>query len=478
MQKTYFTKNLFIIVFLATLLLSNVVVAEEYTPLYGIHTDFGLLCGYVGIPAFVADCAEKGYSAIMFMIIAPEGYYFVSPTLENLGWNYATWNAEDALTMLVEETHKHNLELFVDLQTLAYKALRPDDDDVPDGEPPTADDVANIVAELADYGVDGISEEMFLEEWFEPVYQGCQERGLVYIHKAINWDFGAMSHYWNKTVFQVYPNCDVIMTEDYEMELEPPQMAALEQFPSITRGLGKEYWMKASPDEWALRSVSNMENVMLLKAIQFKPKYIFTMIFGRPQLDEFDLTEMTNLIGQHIPDETEKPLCNIVLHLTGDVAPDTWNWWWFPIQLAAISTGIKASGYDILTTDEPIDNADMYYIYTRGRWFWGETLDLPASIVQLFDSGKPIFLQVAEILPASTPNWQTIRAKLGINNTVFEDVIRGESEPLPQFGIFKGIQYSHFGIGGTESFMNPLKPEMWLTVKFYQRVRLTGKLMC
>jgi len=392
----------------------------------------------------------------MFMIIGPNKYYFVSPTLANLGWTYGTYNGEDALSVFVAEAHKHNLELFIDLQVLAYKGLNPDNPNIPEGDPPTADDVASIVAELADYGVDGISEEMFLEEWFEPVYQVCQQKGIVYIHKAINWDFGAMSHYWNKTVFQVYPNCDVIMTEDYDMTVEPPNMAALEQFPSIAKLLGKEYWMKASPDDWALRSVSNMENVVLLKAIQFKPRYIFTMIYSGTQLNDFGLAEMTNLIREHLPDEEEKPLCNIVLYLTGDVAPDTWNWWRFPIQLAAISTGIKASGYDILTTNEPIDNADMYYIYTRGKWYWGEALDLPENIVQLFDSGKPIFLQVAEILPASTPNWQTVRGKLGIDNTVFGDVIRDDTTPLSQFGVFGGMQYAHFGEG---SYMNQITPE-------------------
>jgi len=452
MRRTYFINLLFFLI----LLLSRVAAGEEYTPLYGIHTDFGLVSWYVGIPEFVADCAEKGYSAIMFIIIGGDGYYFVSPTLANLGWTNRTYNGEDALSVFVAEAHKHNLKLFVDLQTLAYKALNPEKPELPDGTPPTAADVASIVSELADYGVDGISEEMFLAEWFEPVYQVCQERDILYIHKSINWDFGAMSHYWNKTVFQIYPNCDVMMTEDYDMTVEPPNMPALEQFPSIAKLLGKEYWMKASPDNWALRSVSNMENVMLLKAIQFKPKYIFAMIYTGTQLNDFDLAEMTYLIRQHIPDEEEKPLCNIVLHLTGDVGPDTWDWWGFPIQLAAVSTGIKASGYDISTTLEPIDNADMYYIYTRGKW--EEVLDLPGSIVQLFDSGKPVFLQISQTLPASTPNWQTIRAKLGIDNTVF-NVISGEKTSLPLSGMFKGIQYSHFEFDGVHSLMNPITPE-------------------
>jgi hypothetical protein len=455
MQKIYFFAGVFPLIIL---LLPFMAVGEEYTPLYGVHTDFGLVWEYGrSIPEFVADCAEKGYSAIMFIPMDKDGYYFISPTLENLGWNYATWDGKDALTVLVEETRKHNLKLFIDLQGLAYKALNPEDPKVAKGKAPTADDVADVVSELADYGVDGIAEEMFLADWYEPVYRVCRERGILYIHKAINWDFGAMSHTWKRTVFQVYPNCDVIMTEDYDMRAEPPQIAALEQFPSIAKGLGKEYWMKVCPDDWALRSVSNMENVILLKAIQFKPKYIFVMVYDKKRFDEFDLSEMTDLIKEYASDEEKKPLCNLVLHLTGDVDPDTWNWWWFPIQIAAISTGIKASGYDILTTDEPIDNADMYYIYTRGKWRWGETLDLPDNILKLFDSGKPVFLQLSQTLPESTPNWRSVRTKLGIDNTLFEDVLTGDA--LPKFGIFKGIQYLHFGTGGTESRMNPITPE-------------------
>ena len=59
-------KTCSIIVCLVVLMMSSTVMGEEYTPLYGVHTDFGLVSWYAdGIRGFVEDCAEKGYSSEM-----------------------------------------------------------------------------------------------------------------------------------------------------------------------------------------------------------------------------------------------------------------------------------------------------------------------------------------------------------------------------------------------------------------------------
>lgn len=82
----------------------------------------------------------------------------------------------------------------------------------------------------------------------------------------------------------------------------------------------------------------------------------------------------------------------------------------------------------------------MYYIFTRGKWKWGTTLDLPDSIVQLFDSAKPVILHLTHILPNDTQNWNIVRTKLGIDSTTFDTI---ENADTILYGIYNGIQYPH-----------------------------------
>lgn len=434
--------------------------AQDYTPQYGLHTDYGLVMGYPSWAEFVQAADAKGFSAIMYMALVPHpvsqggdgsvDLLFASPTLEALGFAFY----EDHVSELVAEAAAYNIDVFVDVQTLSYVGLRPEDN--PLVTPPSPADLANVVNELAAYGIAGISEEMFLAEWYEPVHQACQAAGLTYIHKAISWDFGATGHYWGTTVFDVYPHCDVLMTEDYNMALDPPMIAAYEQFPSIAEVLGREYHIKLSPAHWALQSVTNMENVMLLKAVQSRPEYIYVMTWNKPYVDTSDFTEMTGLIQEYARKEA-KPICNVVLHLTGDEPPDTWDWWEFPCVLAAISTGAKASGYDIVTTRTPIDHADVYYVVTRGAWGnWAEPMDI-APILPLFDSGKPVFLQVTHVLPYTTPDWQLVRTMLGID--VAEPFDLPFDTGVSVEGQYGGVAYTHLrGSTSDHLYLNAIEP--------------------
>ena len=415
---------------------------QEYAPLYGIHTDPGMIYAYESMTAFVDTCAAHGYSAIMYMVLSAKPFSmggdggmdicFRSPTLEAMGVNFV----EDQLAELVSASQARGLEVYPDIQALAYIGHNPDD--YPLLTVPTADDLTAVINELADYGVTGVSEEMYLSEWYAPVYQACQGRGINYIHKAISWDFGAMSHYWNMSVFDVYSDCDIIMTEDYDMTLEPPFMPAYEHFAAISAWLGKEYhvkvWIGEGPTS---RSQTNNANVMLLKALQLRPRYIYVMTWSPQFIATFDPAAMNDLIQTYASNEI-KPVCNVVLHFNYSEAPDTWGGWDLPAALAAVTTGIKASGYDIITSPEPVADADMYFIYTRGRW--ETTFDLPPGIVELFDSGKPVFIQLSQLLPNDTPNWNTVREKLGIDNTTFE--IIGNDATIIN-GNYNGVEYEH-----------------------------------
>jgi len=289
--------------------------------------------------------------------------------------------------------------------------------------------------------VDGISEEMFLAEWFSPVYDICSENGVIYLHKGIPYDVAWFCNE-SSTVFRAYSNCSILMTEDYYMN---DDLARNSIIPSFASGLGKPYWVKSCPDDWALGSIANMENVLLMRMVQYHPDYIFAMIYNRSDFDEFNPTSLLPIVQDYIIGE-DKPVCNVVVYLTNeagteDSPKDIDSWQLLDVSFSAIANGIMASGYKIVITSEPMESADAYYIYTRGGW-WGESniLDLPDDIVNLFYGDKTVFLEVCGVLPESTPNWQSVRDRIGMDNTIFDTVCL-VNEPID--GTYNGVTYSH-----------------------------------
>ena len=410
--------------------------ALSYVPQFGIHSDgVELIKDFDSMDEFVDSCYEKGYSIILFNAL-PWEYYFVSPTLNRLGWEFG----EDLLSPMIERAHEKGIKVFVDIQSLAWK-IREDFEDWP-GNAPSTSDVVNIVSELISHGVDGISEEMFLADWFSPVYNICNENGVMYLHKGIPYDVAWFCNE-SSTAFEAYSNCSVLMTEDYYANDDLARNCIV---PSFASSLNKPYWAKSCPEDWALGSITNMENVLLMRMVQYHPDYIFAMIYNRSDFDEFNPAFMPSLIQNYIVDE-DKPVCDIVVYLTNEAGTDDSPkdfdpWQLLDVGFSAIANGIMASGYRIEITSEPMENADAYYVYTRGGW-WDETniLDLPDSIVNLFYGNKTVFLEVGGVLPASTPNWKSIRSRIGIASDKTFDTIFDENHPVD--GVYDGIAYTH-----------------------------------
>lgn len=428
-------------------------ISISYTPLFGIHSDgTELIDQFESIDEFVDSCHEKGYSIILFNAI-PWEYYFVSPTLQKLGWEFGG----DMLTPLVEKSHEKGIKVFVDIQSLAWKFREGYGKEWP-GDMPSTDEVVSIVEELISYGVDGVSEEEFLAKWFYPVYTVCNENGVVYLHKGIPYDVAWFCNE-SSTAFEAYANCSILMTEDYYMNDDLARNCII---PSFASGLDKPYWVKSCPDDWALGSITNMENVLLMRMIQYHPDYIFAMIYNKSDFEEFNPSSLSPIVQDYMMPE-EKPICNVVVYLTNQAGTENSPKDFDPWQLldesfSAIANGIMASGYRVVITSEPMDDADAYYVYTRGGW-WDETniLDLPDSIVSLFYGNRTVFLEVASTLPASTQNWQNVRSRIGITNTVF-DTAFDENHPVD--GTYRGMTYTH--LGGDWFLFNEIKPcDVW-----------------
>ncbi len=420
---------------------TNDAVGQNNTLLYGMHTDPGLIYNYPDtVVGFVQKAEANEYSALMYMIFVTNAdsgmdYWFESSFLETQpGWNFRG----DHIGEMVSEAKKSNMKVYADIQHLNSFVIEPTRH--PAITSFTINHLINIVADLASLGIDGVSEELYPTSWYEPLKSVCDSLGLAYIHKAVNWDFGGVSGTPEmKTIFDIYPLSDIVMSENYTMGMYPPYIVGDEHFSYMSNGMGKEYQIKVC-QICGLESISNMINMILLKAIQFKPTYAWIMTWNKNFFENYDFDTISNLISDYsIPED--KPLCNVILYM--DPFEITGDWGDFPPSLAAVTTGVKASGYDIITTDTPRNDADMYHIVTRGVWGnWGEpALNLPKPIMDLFDREKPLFLEVNETLPYNSQQWRTIRTKLGIDSTKAFDLIQIKDTIL--YGNYKGTAYPH-----------------------------------
>jgi len=408
----------------------------SYALNYGIHCDDVELINEIGIEEFIDACYEKGYDAILINVM-PWEYYFESPTLAKLGWEFGG----DLLGPLIEKAHSKGIKVYADIQTLAWKIR--DNYDNPGGKP-DKEDVVNVVLELINYGVDGISEEMFPAEWMAAVYETCNEYGIIYIHKHIPYDV-AWFNEEGSNAFYAYSNCNVLMTEDYYMNDDLPrwEMAA-----GFSNALDKKLWIKSCPADWALGSVKNMENVLAARVLQYNPEYVFAMIYSKEDFEEFE-PAIIEKITENFSYSAKNEIFNIVVYLTNE-SEDFDAWQLFDVSYAALSIAAGASGYDVYITNEPMEEADVYFIYTRGKM--NETLFLPPSILNLFNQSKPVFLEVAYDLP-NEGSWNYIRSKLGINQKEFLSLFgtwQVEAE-------YNGIKYYH--LSDDWYLFNPIEPE-------------------
>ena len=405
---------------------------------FGIHCDGVELIEEIGVENFVNACYEKGYDAILINVM-PWKYYFESPTLENLGWEFGG----DLLKPLIQEAHSKGIKVFADVQTLAWKVR--EDYNNP-GRKPTKEDVANIVLELIEYGVDGISEELFPAEWMEEVYMICNEHNVTYIHKHIPFDV-VFFYFDESTAFEAYSNCNIIMTEDYYMN---DDLARNEMSAGFCNSLNKELWIKSCPEDWALGSINDMENVLAMRALQYNPNYIFAMIYEKEDFEEFEPHIMEEIIDNFSYAEKEKVL-NVIVYI-GDEKEDLDAWELFDINYAFIANSAGASGYKVYITNEPMKNADAYFIYTRGRV--NDTLHLPSSILSLFNqSNKLVFLEVANDLP-NDEEWREIRKKFGIDESKEFWSIFGMKRIKAKYN---GIEYYH--LSNEWYLFNNIEPE-------------------
>jgi hypothetical protein len=200
-------------------------------------------------------------------------------------------------------------------------------------------------------------------------------------------------------------------------------IATLAQHGSLGFGWAK-YWGKPtsiiSPvnRNWGIAgdySPAVIRYLCMIRALQFRCDNF--IIFGG--LNTFDPISTQEWIKEYVnKQEKDRPLMNIVVLLgkqTENSGSETGNAGWNNLFNSgdAITSGAMNAGYNIVVSDKILP-ADAYWIYTTG----GNKEELPAEVVDLFSTGKPVFIQCGSSIPSGsslTESWKTVLQKCGID---------------------------------------------------------------
>jgi hypothetical protein len=193
------------------------------------------------------------------------------------------------------------------------------------------------------------------------------------------------------------------------------------------------------PENWE----GILKATILIRALQFRVRDI--MLIGDGENEEkarkLNIPDMTRwaraLVAKN--EQERRPVLNVVVHLRSGRNS---HWRDFATSGDAISSGAFHSGYDVVTSTEPLPEADAYYVYTAGEDEQG-VLELTPEIAGLFTGPKPLFLQIGSVVPsgeALTDGWRQTLACCGVNAEA-----KLADADLPAQGVYNGVPFNSFG---------------------------------
>jgi hypothetical protein len=371
----------------------------------------------VGDPQALAKACEsiyaRGWRGITYWGADRDGekmkYYFKSPFLEKQTWAVS---GTDGLTSRVRAAHASGLKLIINIEGVNPWHWKKNQW--------TPENIKEVANDLANDGVDAVFEECFEVKpaVFTSLANTLKERGVNYIS-------GTDPMLFREAHFApLWPLTGTINIYNYYLKRDKVfNIATLAEHGSLGFGWAK-YWGKPtsliSPltRNWGIPgdySPSVVAYICMIRALQFRVDNF--MIWGG--MDFFDPIATQKWINQYVENqEKDRPLLNIVVLLgqhtdnSGtDVGDPGWNRLFNSSD--AITSGAFNGGYNIIVSDKVVP-ADAYWIYARG----GANDDLPADVVALFETRKPVFLQCANAIPsgdAITPGWKTALDRCGID---------------------------------------------------------------
>ncbi len=367
------------------------------------------------VAALTDDAYARGWRGILYWGASRSGpemhYFYHSPFLEQQSWAV---KGVDGLGPLVKAAHAKGMKVMVNMEGVNPYHWEQNQW--------TPENIRHVADDLADAGADAVFEECFEvnSSVFIALARQLKNRGVDYIS-------GTDPMLLREANFaSLWPETAVINIYNYYLKRDKIfNIATLAQHGSLGLGWAK-YWGKPtsmiSPlrRNWGIAveySPSVVPYICMIRALQFRlDNYI---IFGG--LDKFD--PMANLawIREYVgKQEKDRPLMNIVVLLekqTEYSGSETGHAGWNRLFNSgdAITSGAFNAGYNIVVSDRVLP-ADAYWIYATG----GKNDVLPADVVALFSTDKPVFLQSGREIPSGsglTPGWKTALEQCGIDGT-------------------------------------------------------------
>lgn len=400
------------------------------------------------LAAKMDDAVAKGWHFVSVWGADRNGktitYYFKSPFLEKQDWAVS---GGDALTPIVKAAHQKGLKVMVNIEGInPYHWTQ---------NQWTAENIRAVASDIAATGVDAVFEECFevSPDVFVSLARELKRKGVDYIS-------GTDPMLLREPNFAaLWPETGTIDIYNYYLKRDKLyNIATLTQHGSLGYGWAK-YWGKStsliSPinRNWGIAadySPAVVPYLCMIRALQFQLDHF--IIFGGKA---FDPIANKNWIKQYVDkQEKDRPLMNIVVLLdkqTNSSGTEQRNAGWNRLFNSgdAITSGAMNAGYNIVVSDKVIP-ADAYWIYAKG----GVEDELPADVVSLFSTGKPVFIQSANSIPSGkniAAGWKTALEKCGIDGTkTFKygagsdgaaDVSLPESqeEDIPYTGYYKNV---------------------------------------
>lgn len=394
--------------------------SSDYNPLYWVegttsHTRTPDKAAEAAIAKMADEVKAKGWGGILYWGASRHddkmNYYYKSPYLEKQSWAFFE---RDGLTPIVKAAHDKGLKVMVNMEGVnPYHWEK--NQWTPENIKATADD-------LAATGIDAVFEECFeaKSDVFVSLARTLKSKNVDYIS-------GTDPMLLRESNFAtLWPETGIINVYNYYLKRDKfYNVATLAQHGSLGLGWAK-YWNKPtsliSPmnRNWGINNEYTpavISYLCMIRALQFRMDNF--IVFGG--YEAFDPKANRAWIKEYVDkQEKNRPVMNIVVLLkkgkdysgseTGDAS---WNRLFNSGD--AITSGAFNAGYNIVVSDKVVP-ADAYYIYTPG----GSKDILPTDVVNLFSTGKPVFIQASNGFPSGPgvdPGWKTILEKSGVDAT-------------------------------------------------------------
>ena len=409
------------------------------------------------VKSWFDEAAARGVNVISFEIFNLDGEaIFDSPVLREAGFTVPE-DMGNAFSEVLREARNHNMRVVVMLEGIAhivYNMKSYSDSIKPEKLTPEA--TMRLVGEIAraareqeaDVAVD---EEAFPDVYIDAIRKATAQQEMEYLH--FFEDLRCRPDMFISEDYAYYPldarnnpEDAAYMRDIYSWGSYYGKLGFLNIMFGAGTGCGKKI-AAATAGGWGLGPKTH-QNIALMRAVQFAPEmYMFIVGEGDrgptfpeelPHVDSYDFREnLLPLIEEYgrKPSDRQKKIANLVIDEPGKRDSDLMDYFTDALLSSsdAITNAVLAAGYDLVVTATPIENADLYYVFSPGMIF-DEGQDLPRELASLAEGPAPAFYQVVGEIP-DTPNWRKVSAALGIGGKATVLVNYDEKsfyDPIPE----------------------------------------------